>query len=80
MQLFLKITVHFRLVSGYPPQNWLPMVLTAVIISMVSLVVGCGNCSNVAVNMVVLAGIVVLVAFVGIVLCRLIIEEVVWIF
>jgi hypothetical protein len=51
---------------GYPPQNWLPMLPTALIISMVLLVVGCGNCSSVTVNMVVLATIVVLVAVVSI--------------
>jgi hypothetical protein len=51
------------------------MVPTALIISMVLLVVGCGNCSSVTVNMVVLATTVVLVAFVGIVLHKLIIYE-----
>jgi hypothetical protein len=40
------------------------------------LVVGCGNCSNVAGNMVVLATILVLVAVVSIVLHRLVIVEI----
>jgi hypothetical protein len=51
------------------------MLPTALIISVVLLVVGCGNCSSVTVNMVALATIVVLVAFVGIVLHKLIIYE-----